>query len=65
MKKLEIYDDAAVEVAFELSESGDFEYPYNIKLNDGLGETEVAFTKAELLAIRDWIVAATSPLENV
>ena len=48
----------------ELSESGDWEYPFNIWVNDGFGKSEIAFTKAEAEAMRDWLNEALSPLEN-
>lgn len=51
-------------VELEISESGDWEYPYNIWMNDGFGKCDISFTKAEAEAMRNWLNAALQPLEN-
>jgi hypothetical protein len=64
MKALIINDDFAAVETLRFQESGDWEYPYNIVMNDGFGKSDVSFTKAEAEAMRDWLVAVLSPLEN-
>lgn len=64
MKPLILYDDFTEEETFRIQDSGDWEYPYSIRMNDGFGKVDLAFTKADAEAMRDWLISALSPLEN-
>lgn len=64
MKPLVLDDDFAKEETFRLQDSGDWQYPFNIVMNDGFGKVDLAFTKAEAEAMRDWLAASLAPLEN-
>lgn len=64
MKPFVMNDDFTEEESFRLQDSGDWEYPYSIRMNDGLGKSDLSFTKAEAEAMRDWLVASLAPLEN-
>lgn len=62
MKPLEFVSYEIVEL--KLQESGDWEYPFNIMVNDGFGKSDISFTRAEAEAMRTWLNEALQPLEN-
>ena len=62
MKPLEFVSYEIVEL--KLQESGDWEYPFNIMVNDGFGKSDISFTRAEAEAMRAWLNEALQPLEN-
>lgn len=62
MKSLQFTSYGIVEL--ELQPSGDWEYPFNIMVNDGFGKSDISFTRAEAEAMRNWLIEALQPLEN-
>lgn len=52
-------------INLSIRESGDFEYPFEIEMNDGLGKSNLSFSIKEADAIVKWLTEALHPnMEN-
>ena len=66
MKPLIFKDEWDNEIInLSIKESGDFEYPFEIEMNDGLGKSSLCFSNKEAEAIASWLQEALPPnMEN-
>ena len=64
MKPFVMKDDFMEVDSLRIQDSGDWEYPFNIAVNDGFGVADISFTRAEAEAMRNWLNEALLPLEN-